>query len=221
MSQKPPRPLQPPAPFFAFPPNRETLGGTAYFLQTPTGNLLIDSPPWTEETRLWLEEKGGVRWLALTHRGGIANVRAIQSSFQCEVLIQEQEAYLLPNLTVTSFHHHHPIAPGIELLWTSGHSPGSACVYTSELGGILFTGRHLLPDRSGNPAPLRIAKTFHWPRQLKNIQTLRDRFSAESLALICPGASTGYLRGATAIGDAYKKLEAIDLDQLQTAEPGL
>ncbi len=219
MPQKPPRPILPS--LFAFPPNRETLGDTAYLLQTPEGNLLIDSPPWTEETRLWLEENGGVRWLALTHRGGIANVRHFQTTFHCEILIQEQEAYLLPNLTVTTFHHHHPVAPGIELLWTSGHSPGSACVYSSEQGGILFTGRHLLPDRNGNPAPLRIAKTFHWPRQLKNIQTLRDRFSAESLALICPGASTGYLRGAMAIGDAYEKLEAIDLDQLQAAEPGL
>ncbi len=219
MSQKLPRPVI--ASLFAFPPNRETLGGTAYFLQTATGNLLIDSPAWTEETRLWLEEKGGIRWLAFTHRGGIANVRALQSTFHCELLIQEQEAYLLPNLTVTSFHHHHPIDPGREMLWTSGHSPGSACVYTSLQGGILFTGRHLLPDRNGNPAPLRIAKTFHWPRQLKNIQTLRDRYSAESLALICPGASTGYLRGAMAIEDAYAKLEAIDLEQLKDAEPGL
>ncbi len=221
MPQKPPRSLTPGSPIFAFPPNRETLGGTAYFVQTPTGNLLIDSPAWNEETRLWLEEKGGVRWFALTHRGAIAKVREIQTAFQCEILIQEQEAYLLPNLTVTSFHQSHRITPDLEILWTSGHTPGSSCIHSNLHQGILFTGRHLLPDRNGNPAPLRIAKTFHWKRQLKNIQTLRDRYNNDSLGLICPGGSTGYLRGTMAIDNAHAKLTAIDLEILQNAEPGL
>jgi glyoxylase-like metal-dependent hydrolase (beta-lactamase superfamily II) len=224
MLQKPPRPLfeHPTSPqLFAFSPNREILGGTAYFVQTTEGNLLIDCPAWTEETIAWLTEKGGVRWLVLTHRGGMAKVREIQRLMNCEIVIQEQEAYLLPNLTVTTFHHSHLLTPEIEVLWTSGHSPGMSCIYIKKQGGILFTGRHLLPDRNGNPAPLRISKTFHWKRQLKNVQTLRDRFTAETLAWICPGASTGYLRGATAIGDAAVKLRAIDLDRLANAEPGL
>ena len=68
---KPPRPIpgQLNPTIFAFPPNRDILGGTAYFIQNPSGNLLIDCPAWTEETISWLNEKGGVRRLILTHRG--------------------------------------------------------------------------------------------------------------------------------------------------------
>ena len=222
---KPPRSLphieDPDATIFAFPPNRETLGGTAYFIQSPEGNCLIDCPAWTESTLAWLNDRGGVRWLVLTHRGGIAKVKEIQAATGCEVVIQEQEAYLLPNLTVTSFYDRLCLTPDIEVIWTSGHSPGSACVYTSVQGGILFTGRHLLPDRDGNPAPLRISKTFHWKRQLRNVQALCDRFTSDTLSWIAPGASTGYLRGATAIGNAYDRLQAVNLADLENAAPGL
>ena len=220
---KPPRPIpnQLNPTIFAFPPNRDILGGTAYFIQNPLGNLLIDCPAWTDDIISWLNQKGGVRWLVLTHRGGMAKVRSIQTAMGCEIVIQEQEAYLLPNLTVTPFHHHHTITPDTEIIWTSGHSPGASCVYNQQQGGLLFTGRHLLPDRNGNPAPLRGSKTFHWNRQLKNVAVLRDRYSSETLQWICPGASTGYLRGETAIDNAHTKLMAIDLEQLQNAEPGL
>ena len=151
----------------------------------------------------------------------MAKVRSIQAAMGCEIVIQEQEAYLLPNLTVIKFHHHHRITPDSEIIWTSGHSPGASCVYSQQQGGILFTGRHLLPDRHGDPAPLRISKTFHWNRQLKNVMVLRDRYCSETLRWICPGANTGYLRGETAIDSAYTKLMAIDLEALQNAEPGL
>ncbi len=222
---KPPRSIPVPdcdtATMFAFPPNREILGGTAYCILNASGNVLIDCPAWNTTTETWLRDRGGVRWLVLTHRGGMAKVKEIQAAMGCEIVIQEQEAYLLPNITVTAFHRHHVLTPDIEILWTSGYSPGSACVYTTVQGGILFTGRHLIPDRTGAPAPLRIAKTFHWKRQLNSVQTIRDRFTADTLTWICPGASTGYLRGATAIADAYAKLDQLDLTILQEAEPGL
>ena len=222
---KPPRSVPCPnletAQIFAFPPSRAILGGTAYGLLSDSGNVLIDCPAWNAETEAWLRDRGGVRTLFLTHRGGIANVKDIQAATGCDIVIQEQEAYLLPNLTVTSFHTHHTLPGDLEIFWTSGHSPGSACLYTPLHGGLLFTGRHLLPDRNGNPAPHRISKTFHWKRQLKNVQFIQDRFSTETLNYICPGSSTGYLRGATAIENAYVKLAAIELDTLQNIEPGL
>jgi glyoxylase-like metal-dependent hydrolase (beta-lactamase superfamily II) len=220
---KPPRPvlaaLHPPIALQAFAPNRDSLGGTAYFLPLAEGNLVVDCPAWDEANRAFLLAQGGIRWLALTHRGAIAKAREFQQQFHCEVLIQEQEAYLLPNTPVTSFQQEVQITPEVTLFWTAGHSPGSACLHYDACGGILFSGRHLLPDRQAQPMPWRSSKTFHWPRQIRNVQALLTRFSPETLSWICPGANTGFLRGETAIAHAYGQLTGLDFSSLLQQRP--
>lgn len=205
---------------YSFPPNREILGGTSYLVLNPAGNILVDCPPWRSPYPQFLQEQGGVRWLLLTHRGGIsAEISRIRDALGCEIVIQEQEAYLLPTIATTSFREERAIAEGITVLWTPGHSPGSACLYDARQGGSLWTGRHLLPDQQGNPVPLRIEKTFHWGRQLQSVQKLCDRFSPETLAFIYPGASLGLLRGKAVIDNAYDRLKALDLEALRHAQP--
>jgi glyoxylase-like metal-dependent hydrolase (beta-lactamase superfamily II) len=195
---------------YAFPPNRDTLGGTAYLILEETGNILVDCPVWDEVNADFLRQRG-VRWLFLTHRGGMGKVKEIQKALGCEVVVQEQEAYLLPGLAVTRFEQEFRFSGRCVAFWTSGHSPGAACLYADYEGGILFTGRHLLPDRQGDPVPLRISKTFHWRRQIESVRGIGERFSAETLRYICPGANTGFLRGERWIDRAYERLMGLDL----------
>lgn len=208
---------------FAFPPNRDIMGGTAYLIQDPDGNILVDSPAWDETYQTFLQQQGGVRWLVLTHRGGIGQVKAMQAELGCEVVIQEQEVYLLPGVPVTPFQSELSLNPRAQMLWTPGYSPGSSCLYYRRPGqaGILFTGRHLLPNPQGQPVPLRITKTFHWKRQLSSIRKLLDQFSPETLDYLCPGANTGFLRGERAIAQAYAKLSRLDLAALEQVKPEL
>lgn len=210
---------------FAFPPNRDTMGGTAYLiLESSLGNssnILVDCPAWNQANQEFIQAQGGIRWLFLTHRGAIARVREIQQRFGCEILLQEQEAYLLPGLKVTSFQQEFCLSSLSQAIWTAGHSPGSACLHHSGSGGILFSGRHLLPNPQGELMPLRTAKTFHWRRQIQNVQKLRDRFTADTLHYFCPGANTGFLRGNRLIDQAYERLMAIDLDACLQAKPML
>lgn len=194
---------------FAFPPNRDTLGATAYLIVEEV-NILVDCPAWEEANQRFLQAQGGVDWLFLTHRGGMGKVRQIQQALGCRVLVQEQEAYLLPEVDVTAFHRDFTLTPHSRVIWTPGHSPGSACLYYDGLGGVLFSGRHLLPDPQGQLRPLKTAKTFHWRRQLQSVQSLQAAFSAETLQVICPGANTGFLRGKLAIDQAYGRLTQID-----------
>jgi glyoxylase-like metal-dependent hydrolase (beta-lactamase superfamily II) len=205
-------------PIYSFAPNRDTLGGVAYLINDSEGNLLIDCPAWHPGHADWLAAQGGVRWLVLTHRGGMGRAREIQAQFGCEVIVQEQEAYLLPDVPTQPFQQSCRLSPDSEVIWTPGHSPGSACVY--HRSGVLFTGRHLLPTKQGDPAPLYSAKTFHWPRQIRSVQLLIERFSPETLGWICPGGSLGWLRGRSAIDDAYAKLASLDLEQLRQADRG-
>jgi glyoxylase-like metal-dependent hydrolase (beta-lactamase superfamily II) len=197
-ASKPPTEILPG--IFAFAPNRDTLGGTAYAIVTPTGNILIDSPAWNDVNRQFIADRGGLKWLAITHRGAIGQTTAIATELGCEAIVQEQEAYLLPELKVTTFQHKFDLNDSIHIIWTPGHSPGSSCIYYSSAGGVLFTGRHLLPDRSGAAVPLRSAKTFHWHRQLRSVEAIWQQFPAQSpLSHICPGANTGLLRGQGSI----------------------
>lgn len=190
---------------FAFAPNRDTLGGTSYFILTNKGNILIDCPALEPINQDFLSSHGGIRWFFISHRGAIGKAAEYQQIFRCEILIQEQEAYLLPGLTLTTFSDQFTLNATTELIWTPGHSPGSSCLYYPEFDGVLFSGRHLLPNHQGEIVPLRTSKTFHWPRQLKSIQSLRDRFTPGTLNYICPGSHTGYLRGKPYIDQAYQK----------------
>ncbi|MGL5079829.1 MAG: MBL fold metallo-hydrolase, partial [Waterburya sp.] len=163
--------------------------------------------------------QGGVSSLIITHRGGIGkNVMQMQQALNCKVIIQEQEAYLLPEIEVQAFAENLIINLDLEVIWTPGHSPGSACLYWREHGGVLFSGRHLLPKSPTEIVPLRTAKTFHWWRQLNSITKLRDRFSPETLKYILPGANTGYLRGQGYIDNAYEQLSRLDLTALRSME---
>ncbi|MBE9225544.1 MBL fold metallo-hydrolase [Phormidium sp. LEGE 05292] len=203
----------------AFPPNRDTLGATAYLIVENQTHILVDCPAWDQENQQFLQEQGGVSWLIITHRGGIGKVKEIQAAFGCQILIQEQEAYLLPDLEVTTFEQEFNLTPQIQVIWTPGHSPGSSCVYSSVQGGVLFSGRHLLPNQQGLPVPLRTSKTFHWRRQLRSVALLRDRFSPNTLNYLCPGANTGFLRGKRVIEQAYQHLAALDLEAMLETQP--
>ena len=220
---------------FAFAPNRETLGGTAYLILEPavlepasasqsvtqSANILVDCPALTDFHRDFIHAKGGVQTLFITHRGGMAQVKEFQKEFDAQVLIQEQEAYLLPGIETEGFHRDRILSPTSRVIWNPGHSPGSASLYHSNYGGILFTGRHLLPDRNGAPVPLRLSKTFHWPRQLRHAQQLLTDFTADNLSYICPGASTGYLRGEKKIDNAYQQLQSLSWQSLAAAKPAI
>lgn len=214
---KPPRLILPG--IFAFAPNRDTLGATSYLIVDKSGNILLDCPAWNETNQEFILTQGGINSLIITHRGGIGNkVMQMQQGLNCQVIIQEQEAYLLPEIEVSSFADNLTLSPDIELIWTPGHSPGSSCLYWRQQGGVLFSGRHLLPKSQTEIIPLRTAKTFHWWRQLKSIAKLRDRFDAESLEYILSGANTGYLRGKGYIANAYHKLSELDLAMLRSTE---
>lgn len=205
---------------YSFAPNRATLGGTAYFIVEKDqagdpANILIDAPANDPDVLQFIANQGGVAHWVITHRGASGAAKVLQTALQCQVLVQEQEAYLLPDVpNVTAFQDRYSLGPDCEILWTPGYSPGSACVYLSRNGGVLFTGRHLLPDRDGQLKPLRFSKTFHWPRQLKNVEKLQARFSENTLAYACPAANTGFLRGQYVVADAYSQLAAIDTAQL-------
>lgn len=186
------------ADLLSFKPNRHTLGGTAYLLVAMPDNRLVhnwlvDTPLWSEEHRDLIQALGGLGAIFLTHRGAIGEVEKFAGHFHCPVFIHEQEAYLVSahGVPVRSFSADGELAPGLTALWTPGHSPGSSCLLWQAHGGVLLSGRHLLPDSQGRPQPVRVSRTFHWPRQLASVEKL----AGYPYRYICPGAAVGLMRG--------------------------
>lgn len=188
-----------------FAPNRDTGGGSSWLVEAGApgdqarlpGDLLIDCPAWSQANLDWLAQRGGAGTIVLTSRQGHGRCRRFQQALGWEVLVQEQEAYLLPGVErLRRFGGEHTLAPGVRLHWTPGPTPGSCVLHlaTGALDG-LFCGRLLQPLAPGRLAPLATPGTFHWPRQLRSLERLRQWLPEGSPAWIACGGGLGALRG--------------------------
>ena len=189
------------------------------------GDVLVDCPAFNQSNLAMLQRRTagvGPGTLVLTSRDGHGRCRRFQEALGWRVLVQEQEAYLLPGVKqLSSFADEHCLGPGVRMLWTPGPTPGASVVHVraaSPAGAAaldgLFCGRLLLPVAPGQLAPLRTARTFHWPRQLASLERLRDWLPLQSPQWIATGGGLGALRGEKLVMDGAKALAQLDLDDL-------
>lgn len=223
---RPPQPVRPGLWLFA--PSRDTQGGSAWLLEAATGDLLIDCPAYTRANLLFLAGRGGAPgdemgrssgWILLTGRDGHGRCRRWQQALGWPVLVQEQEAYLLPGVDpLHTFAAEHRLGPGARLLWTPGPSPGACVLHVSPGGAAghdgLFCGRLLVPVAPGRVGPLRRRGTFHWGRQLRSLERLRQWLPAGAPEWIASGAGLGALRGPKLAPEGSVQLERLDLEAL-------
>jgi hypothetical protein len=209
---RPPRLVRPGLWLFA--PNRDTQGGSAWWLDTPAGAVLVDCPAITEANLAFVAERaeaGG--WIVLTGREGHGRIGKLRAVLPWPVLLQEQEAYLLPGLEgLVPFGRELTPSPGLRLLWTPGPSPGSCVLHaiTPDSGDGLFCGRLLVPLADGGLGALRSRRCFHWPRQLASVSGLPRWLPAGSPAWIASGAGLGALRGEALVSDGAALLAALE-----------
>jgi hypothetical protein len=221
---RPPREVRPGLWLFA--PNRDTQGGSAWWLDHPAADgaagVLIDCPAWTQANLTFLLARGAGD-LVLTGRVGHGRIRRFQEALGWPVLVQEQEAYLLPGVQqLRGFAAEHTLAAGLHLLWTPGPSPG-ACVLLAQAAApsdaLLFCGRLLSPLAPGQAGPLRTSRSFHWRRWLQSLERLRGWLPPQAPGWLASGAGLGALRGEALIGSARHLLDGLDLTSLAEQQP--
>ncbi len=221
------RPPQPVIPgLWLFAPNRDSQGGSTWWLELAELDLLIDVPAFTQANRAFLRERAARRgsapegmapssWIVLTGRQGHGRCRRWQRELGWPVLVQEQEAYLLPGVAaLRTFGAEHALAEGVRLLWTPGPSPGACVLHVQRQGGLdgLFCGRLLVPLAPGRLGPLRTRLTFHWPRQLRSLARLRQWLPPGSPAWIATAAGLGALRGERLVTGGAGLLAELDAE---------
>ncbi len=161
---------------WVFPPNSSCKGGTSWWIGCSPEPVLIDCPPLTQETieSLKLLSAGKASRIILTSRESHGRVRELQSTFGWKVMVQEQEAYLLPEISaLETFSEEHTTISGLRILWTPGPTPGSSVIYAPPPWNVLFCGRLLIPLKFDRISSFRSQLTFHWSRQKESLDKLR------------------------------------------------
>ncbi len=182
---------------WVFPPNLNSDGSTAWLLRCEKELLLIDCPPLTKETFDFLQmfSDALVARVVLTSREGHGNIKALQEVLGWPVLVQEQEAYLLPSVSpLESFSEEFLTPDGVRLLWTPGPTPGSCVLHAPSPWNVLFCGRLLSPVAIDHFAPLVNQRTFHRIWYQKSLKKLRHWLPPDAMPSLASGGSLGPLR---------------------------
>ena len=224
---RPPRPVL--DPLWLFAPNRDTQGGSSWWLDRPgeagAGGVLVDCPAYTEANLAFLRQRSQGRGrILLTSREGHGRVRRFQEALDWPVLVQEQEAYLLPGVQrLEPFGAEAELGEGLRLLWTPGPTPGSAVLLAERVGpgeaAVLFCGRLLSPVAPERAAPLRHRRSFHWGRWLRSLECLQAWLPPGAPLWLASGAALGALRGEALVPRGLTVLQELDLVQLEQQGP--
>jgi glyoxylase-like metal-dependent hydrolase (beta-lactamase superfamily II) len=176
-------------------PSQKNFGALAYFIERPSGGVLIDLPRPSEELYRWLEERGGVRWIFLTHRDhakhhdefaarfpgcrrilGAADVDRRATEYMADTSGVEIKVGDGPDpLSIDGTPLSEDALAGAELavLPQPGHTKGSLCLLYR--GRFLFTGDHLTYSHHlGRIVAHRLQCWDDWERQTHSVRRLAE-----------------------------------------------
>lgn len=134
--------------------SEKSFGANSFFIHHPEGNWLIDSPRYIKHLVEAFEQKGGIRFIFLTHEDDVADAGRYAERFGAVCLIHRADADAAPfarwiiDGTIAQ-----RLAPEFQAVPVPGHTPGSQALLYKER--FLFTGDHLWwePDRGRLNSP--------------------------------------------------------------------
>jgi glyoxylase-like metal-dependent hydrolase (beta-lactamase superfamily II)/ferredoxin len=152
--------------------SRKSFGGTSYFVEHPDGNWLVDSPRYVEHLARRFAEKGGVRYIFLTHRDDVADAERYAARFGATRIIHKLELAAQPGAErVIAGAEAQELTPGFLAIPTPGHTAGH-CALLYE-GRFLFSGDHLWWSRArGRLNASRDVCWYSWRQQVASVKLL-------------------------------------------------
>jgi glyoxylase-like metal-dependent hydrolase (beta-lactamase superfamily II)/ferredoxin len=125
--------------------SEKTYGGWSYLITRPEargGNVLVDSPRFTEPLARRLGDLGGIRLMVLTHRDDVGDHTAFARAFGCtRVMHAADGAGRLGVERVLTGAGVQRLDADLVVIPTPGHTPGHVVLLYRER--FLFTGDHL------------------------------------------------------------------------------
>jgi len=156
----------------------KSFGGNSYFVEHPSGNWLIDAPRYVEHLARHFEEKGGVRYIFLTHRDDVADAERYAQRFRAERIIHRLELSAQPDAEcVIDGFAPLELTPGFQAIPTPGHTRGHCALLAGDR--FLFSGDHIWWSRDrGRLTASRNVCWYSWEQQVKSVALL-ERFRFE------------------------------------------
>ncbi|MDT3776294.1 MBL fold metallo-hydrolase [Nitrospira sp. MA-1] len=122
--------------------SEKSFGANGYFIQHSQGNWLVDSPRFLKHLVQAFEEKGGIRYIFLSHEDDVAEAARYAKHFNAIRIIHRADASAMPGAEhVIDGENSVHVAPEFVCIPVPGHTPGSmALLYKNR---FLFSGDHL------------------------------------------------------------------------------
>ena len=126
--------------------SEKSFGANSYFIQHPGGNWLIDSPRYLKHLVQAFKDRGGIRYIFLSHEDDVADAARYAKTFGAIRIIHRGDARAMPDAewVIDGESAIHP-EPEFIFIPVPGHTSGSmALLYNNR---FLFSGDHLWWDR--------------------------------------------------------------------------
>ena len=153
----------------------ESYGAWSWLLRRPGGNVLVDSPRFSEPLARAIEAQGGARWMFLTHRDDVADHARWAARLGAERVMHADDAGAGERAMERLLTGDAPVRLADDLLVipTPGHTRGHAVLLHADRH--LFTGDHLAWD-SGEQrlVAFRSVCWYDWGRQTDSMVRLLD-----------------------------------------------
>ena len=163
--------------------SEDSFGASAWFVTRPEGNLLIDSPRFTEALAGPFAELGGIAHVLLTHRDDVADAERWAERFGARVWIHTDDRSAAPfatDLLRGGAGELTEIAPGVVAHPVPGHTRGSVVFVVDERYG--FSGDSLAWSHERRDLiAFRGACWYSWSEQTRSLGQLARQGSFEWL----------------------------------------
>ena len=126
--------------------SEKSFGANSYFIQYPNGNWLVDSPRFLKHLVKSFEEKGGIRYIFLSHEDDVAESARYAKAFGATRIIHRGDVSAMPDAErIIDGDDPVIVEPEFVCIPVPGHTAGSmALLYKNQ---FLFSGDHLWWDR--------------------------------------------------------------------------
>lgn len=151
---------------------RSSWGAHSYFIVRATGNLLIDSPRFTNKLINTFRAAGGISDVLLTHQDDVADADRYAKEFGAKVWIHEHDRGAAPYATdLIAGEAPMPVSDNVLAIPVPGHTRGSVVYWLD--GTYLFTGDSLAWSfERQDLTAFRDACWYSWDEQAKSLQRL-------------------------------------------------